>query len=391
MNPKGTKVDFGFAIAVTMLLLAGMVMVFSASSMVAVDKFGSLTYFFRKQMLWGAISFLLMLTVSRFDYRRLDKRYVAFLGVGISILLLLGLFVLGVKVNGARRWYHLGFMNFQPSELAKLTLIIYVAHYLGSAKKNIRDLYTGVLPLMVVILLVLVPILIQPDLSTTMMIALIIGTMLFISRMRITHILMMMLPLIPVALFLMQRQSYQQGRISSYLRALKDPLSAPYQIKQSLIGLGRGGLIGQGLAHSKQKFIFLPDSHTDFIFSILGEEWGWIGTTIILGLFVFLLYRGLKIVNRTPDAFGKYLALGITLNIVYYAFVNAGVVSMMLPATGLPMPFISYGGSHLVLLGISVGVLLNISRTRSTAGIKANWEDFKQKRERLYRTVLSID
>ena len=391
MSVKSTRVDFGFAIAVTALLLVGMVMVFSASSMVAVDKYHSLTYFFRKQMMWGALAFALMLIVSRFDYRRLDHKYIASIGVLLSILLLFGLFVLGVKVNGARRWYNLGIMNFQPSELAKLTLIIYVAHYLSSPRRNLRDLRKGVLPLMTVILLVLLPVLLQPDLSTTLMMALIIGSMLFVSRIRIAHIAATMLPLIPFALFLMRRQTYQQGRISGWMRALHDPLSAPYQIKQSLIGLGRGGLIGQGLAQSKQKFIFLPDSHTDFIFSILGEEWGWIGTTIILSLFVFLLYRGLKIAHRAPDGFGKYLALGITFNIIYYAFVNAAVVSMLLPATGLPMPFISYGGSHLVFLGFSVGLLLNISRTRTAAGLKANWEDFKQKRERLYRTVLSID
>jgi len=372
-------------------MFMGMVMVFSASSMFGEGRFGSLTYFFRKQIIWGAIAFLLMMAISRFDYRRLRQSNIPLILIVVSVALLAGLFVLGVRVNGARRWYHLGIMNFQPSELAKFSLIIFSAAYLSQKGQAIRDLKRGILPYLAVLVSVVVPVMLQPDLSTSLMIAAIGGLLLFISPARLKHLLGIALGAVPVAIFFGTRHSYQRGRISDWLHALGDPLSATYQIRQSLIGLGRGGLFGQGLAHSKQKFLFLPDSHTDFIFSILGEELGFIGTTVILIVFLFILYRGLRIAHKTDDPFAKYLSIGITLNMVMYALINAAVVSMLVPATGLPMPFISYGGSHLLFLGMSMGLLLNISRSVNPLPTKARWEDFKDKRERFYRTIISAE
>jgi cell division protein FtsW len=168
-------------------------------------------------------------------------------------------------------------------------------------------------------------------------------------------------------------------------------MQSAYQIKQSLIGLGRGGIFGQGLGQSKQKFFFLPDSHTDFVFSILGEEFGFIGTSLVLILFLIIFYRGIRLAFRAPDAFGKFLAVGITVNVVLIAFVNASVVSMLLPATGLPMPFLSYGGSNLLFLGVSIGILLNISRQTEGRSSATNWTEFSQKREQLFQTVITAE
>ena len=385
---KNGKVDLPLTISVTFLLMVGMVMVFSASSMMANNKFGSMTYFFQKQMMWSAISLILMIVFSRIDYKTFKKHKLPILGIAVSIVLLAGLFMFGIKVNGARRWYDLGLMNFQPSELAKLALILHFAYYLSSTKKNIRDLKKGLLPLMAILAVIVALVMAQPDLSTSLMLVMICGFLLLVSRVKILHLASFSLALVPVMIIILKRGGYQLGRIREWIAGLENPLNAGYQIKQSLIGLGRGGLFGQDLGQSKQKFFFLPDSHTDFIFSIIGEEFGFIGTTIVLLVFMFILFRGLHIARRVSDSFGKFLSIGITLYIVLYALVNAAVVSMVVPATGLPMPFISYGGSHLLFLGIAVGILLNISR--NTQPITANYTDFSQQRERLYNTVITV-
>lgn len=384
------KVDYMIAAAVTLLLLIGLIMVFSASSMVADNNFGSLTYFFRKQILWGGIAFIMMLVFSRLNYQRLKDHHKPGIFVIVSIVLLAGLFIFGVRINGATRWYHLWLMNFQPSESAKIALIIYFAYMLSNPKKNLSNFKEGLMPLMLMLISVLLLIMMQPDLSTSLMIGIICFSMLFVSRVKMIHIAALGLPLIPAMIY-STVNGYQSKRILNWIEGWENPLLASYQVKQSLIGLGRGGYFGQGLGQGKQKFLFLPDSHTDFIFSIIGEEFGFIGTTLILALFLFILFRGLYVVRKTSDNFGKFLALGFTLNIVFYALINAGVVSRILPATGLPMPFISYGGSNLLFLGISIGILLSISRQSSPMDASANWNDIRNKREKLFSRVITVD
>ncbi len=386
---KRQRVDIKLALSIIFLMLWGMVMVFSASSMMANSRFGSLTFFFQRQLLWGFLSFVLMIAFSMIDYKKYRLNQLPLFGILVTILLLVGLFVLGVRVNGARRWYHLYILNFQPSELAKLTLILYFAYYLSSPERNIKDLKKGFLPLMAVLALVLLPVVLQPDLSTSLMLALIAGSMLLVSQAKLRHLAIPALLTIPGVLFLLNRPGYQLRRVTEWLAGLHNPVNAGYQIKQSLIGLGQGGWFGLGLAQSKQKFFFLPDSHTDFIFSILGEEFGFLGTTVVLIVFLFILYRGMYIARKAPDSFGKFLAIGITLDVVLYAYINAGVVSMLFPATGLPMPFISYGGSHLLFLGVAMGILLNISRHTQPA--KANWEGYANNQERFRKTILTVD
>ncbi len=386
---KKGRVDLTLVIVVTFLLAAGMVMVFSSSSMIAVNKYGSLTHFFLKQMMWSALALLLMILFSNINYKTLKKYKFPEAGIVISFLLLIGLFVLGVKMNGARRWYDLGVGSFQPSELTKLAVIVYFAFYLSSSKKNIRNMKSGLLPLLGILVGLMVLIAVQPDLSTALMLGVVGGTLLLISRAKLSHLALLSLPLIPAVILGINRQGFRLRRLYEWLAGWDNPLNAGYQIKQSLIGLGRGGMFGQNLGQSKQKFLFLPDSHTDFIFSIIGEEWGFIGTTLILIAFMIIFYRGLVIARRVPDPFGKFLAVGIVLNITVYALINAAVVSMLVPATGLPMPFISYGGSNLLFLGAAMGILLNISRQMTPAG--ANYGDFKQNRERYLKTVIAVD
>jgi cell division protein FtsW len=364
---KRKSVDIPLAIVVTFLLMSGMIMVFSASSMIAEFNLKKdMFFFFKKQLLWGVISVFFMVGFSKIDYRHLKRHGLPLTLAVLSIVLLAGLFVVGIKSHGARRWYHLFFFRFQPSEFAKIGLIIYTAYYLSTREARLKNLKKGLLPLLSILALAAVLIMAQPDLSTTLMILLITGLMIFLSPVPARYLWGFVLSMVPVLIFVLARSSYQWGRVVGWWAAIHNPADAAYQVRQSLIGIGRGGLLGKGLGQSVQKFLFLPDSHTDFIFSILGEEFGFVGTSFILMMFLFIFYRGMRIARHTHDKFGRYLAVGITLNITLYAFINAGVASALLPTTGLPMPFFSYGGSNLIFLAIATGVLLNISRQAGT-------------------------
>lgn len=384
---KSSKIDLVIAVCVILLIMFGLIMVFGASSMLANTRHGDLTHFFRKQVLWATITIGLIISFSKVDYTLLKKNGRPALLILVSIILLIGLFFFGREINGARRWYSLGFVNFQPSELARISMIVYLAYTLSQKKEEIKHFKRGLLPRLILIGMVIIPIVLQPDLSTALMVTLVAIFMLYLGGARLVHLLGMGLSAVPAIVMLMQTNNYQWQRVIRWMQSITDPMQAFYQIKQSMIGLGRGGWAGVGIGESKQKFFFLPDSHTDFIFSIIGEEFGFIGTSAVLIVFLIILYRGLRLARITRDPFGQMLAAGITLNIVLYAMVNTAVVTNMVPATGLPMPFISYGGSHLVFLGIGAGILLNISRQAA----KEDWDDFKEKRGRLARTFIKSD
>jgi cell division protein FtsW len=379
--------DRVLAVSVLFLIIIGLLMVFSASSMVGNYKYGSMIFFFGKQITFVVLSLFVMGISTRFNYQKLSKnRWPLFL-ILFSIILLAGLFVFGYEVNNALRWYNFFGIRFQPSEFAKLALIIYTAHFLSSRNEKLGELVSGILPLLLVIASLFILIMFQPDLSSAMVTGVIIASMMFISRMKFKHILGIVASLIPFVIYLLKTKGYQISRVKAWLKAWENPADAEYQIRQSLIGLGQGGFIGQGIGNSKQKFSFLPESHTDFIFSIVGEEFGFIGTSIILILFLLIFIRGIRIANQTANPFGKFLAVGLTLNIVIFAFINAAVVTMLVPVTGLSMPFLSYGGSNLIFMGLSVGILQSIVRQNNT--VDQNWDNYPQKRELLYHNLVS--
>ena len=302
MSTTKKKNDAWLVAAVTVLLTIGLVMVFSASAVVAREKYGSVLYYSRKQILWGFLSILIIFFTSRLSYTLYAKKNLPLLAVISSICLLAGLFVAGDVVNGARRWYNLGFISFQPSELAKIALIIYFADIFTRKGELLRNWKKGLLPHIFILTVILALILFQPDLGTVIMLALIISVMAVVSNIRFKHVLAGATLLIPAVLIKIQSGGYQLMRIKNWWDNFFNPLGSGHQIKQSLIGLGNGGLFGSGLGGSKQKFYFLPDSHTDFVFAILGEEAGYIGTTLVLIFFLVILHKFLDSISKTVIA-----------------------------------------------------------------------------------------
>ncbi|MCK4560176.1 MAG: putative lipid II flippase FtsW [Calditrichia bacterium] len=388
MKISRRKNDGLLVAAVTVLLTIGLIMVFSASAVVAEEKYGSLLYFSRKQILWGFLCILTIFIFSRVKYTNYTKKGLPLLGILASFVLLVGLFLWGDVVNGARRWYSLGFASFQPSELSKIALIVYFADIFSRKGEIIRNWKKGLLPHVIILCMIIIPILFQPDLGTVVMISMIISIMAFLSNIRFKHVLAGITFLVPAAFLKILSSEYQILRINSWLDNLSNPLGSGYQIKQSLIGLGKGGILGSGVGTSKQKFFFLPDSHTDFVFSILGEEIGFIGTSVVLILFMIILWRGISISKYAPSTFAQFLAVGLTMHLVLYGFINVAVVTMLLPTTGLPMPFISYGGSSLISVGLSVGILINISRNSYQPGLDIKLEQFKEDRQSFYNNLV---
>lgn len=388
MKISRRKNDGLLVAAVTALLTIGLIMVFSASAVVAEEKYGSLLYYSRKQILWGFLCILTIFIFSRVKYTNYSKRGLPLFGILTSFILLVGLFLWGDVVNGAQRWYGLGFASFQPSELSKIAVIIYFADIFSRKGEIIRNWKKGLLPHILIFCMIVIPILFQPDLGTVVMISMIISIMAFLSNIRFKHVLAGITFIIPAALIKVQNSGYQITRISSWWDNLTNPLGSGHQIKQSLIGLGKGGIFGSGIGASKQKFFFLPDSHTDFVFSILGEESGFIGTSLVLILFLVILWRGISISKHAPSTFAQFLAVGLTMHLVLYAFINVAVVTMLIPTTGLPMPFISYGGSSLIGVGLSVGILINISRNTHQPGLDTKLEQFREDKRTFYNNLV---
>jgi cell division protein FtsW len=388
MKINKPKNDIFLIAAATILLTIGLIMVFSASAVMAHEKHGSLLYFSKKQILWGFLSILSIFVFSRIKINFTMRKGFPLYLVLASAAILIGLFFWGDLVNGARRWYDLGFASFQPSELAKFALIIYFADILARKGKLLHDWKKGLLPHIAIMLLILFPIYMQPDLGTAIMIALVIAIMVFLSDVRFKHVAAGIFFLLPAIMIKFRDSSYQLHRIVSWYDNLDNPLGSGYQIKQSLIGLGNGGIFGNGIGTSRQKFYFLPDSHTDFVFSILGEELGFIGTSVVLILFLIILWRGISIAKGANNTFAQFLAIGLTMNLVLYAFMNAAVATMLIPTTGLPMPFLSYGGSSLLFAGISIGLLLNIGKNSNSASYEKNLEQCKKDGKDLYSTLI---
>jgi cell division protein FtsW len=350
---------FGVAVA---LLSAGVVMVYSASAIVAADRFHDPYFFLKKQLFWALIGAGAMWLALRVDYRWLEKAVVPALIVAGVLLVLVLIPPIGQAINGTRRWIRLGPVSFQPAELAKVALVVYLAAFLARKRGAMEDFKTGALPPLLVAGAMAGLVLAQPDLGNCLtLIALTFG-LLYLAGSPIKHLAWVAAPAVPLLMLAVWMAPYRMRRITAFMDPWADPRGSGFQIIQSWLALGNGGPLGQGIGGSRQKLFYLPESHTDFIFAILGEELGFVGGVAIVALFAVLIWRGLRIGLRAPDAFGSYLALGITVLLATQTLVNLGVVTGLLPTKGLPLPFISYGGSALLMTMLATGVLLNISQ-----------------------------
>jgi cell division protein FtsW len=270
---------------------------------------------------------------------------------------------IGRVAGGARRWLSLGgAFNFQPAEMAKLGMILYLSNFLANRGVRVREFGWGILPPLAVFLMLALAILKQPDLGSVLILSLIFFALLFAGGARFDHIVLVALAAIPAAAIAVLRESYRSSRLLAFLHPWRDPRGAGFHIIQSLLALGSGGLAGLGLGHSRQKFFYLPERHTDFIFAIIGEELGFVGAAVVVLLFVLLAVWGFRIASGISDRYGALLATGLTTMLVGQALLNIGVVSGAVPVTGVPLPFVSFGGSSLVLSYVAIGILLNLSQ-----------------------------
>lgn len=351
-------------IIITVLLIStGIIMIFSSSGVYALQEIGQSTYFLKRHLLFLSVGLVLMLLVMNIDYRDVQRFAKPILLCAIGLLVLVLVPGIGKESGGAQRWLRFFGFSFQPSEFAKLAIIIYLSDFLTRKQNMVRDFIHGFVPVMLVLGMTSLLILKQPDMGTTVFIVLIVLILLFAAGTRLFFLALLGLFIAPVFYVLVVQAPYRLARILAFIDPWKDSRGIGFQLSQSQIALGSGGLFGVGLGKSMQKLFYLPAAHTDFIFSIIGEELGLLGTLTIITLFILFIWQGARIVKRTKDPFGYFLSFGILLMIGMQAVINIGVSIGALPTKGLPLPFISYGGSALVFNMIAVGLLLNISRT----------------------------
>lgn len=354
--------DFVLFLTVLSLLSLGVIMVLSASEYKTLIDYNDSFYFFKRQLIWAALGLAAMFFTLNYDYWQL-KRYIGpFLIIAFVLLALVLIPGIGREVNGARRWIGVGPIPFAPAELVKLCIIIFTAYGLAREKDRIKHFTRGVLPYLMVMTLAAGLILLQPDLGTAMSLAGIVFVMIFAAGARMSHLGSLGAAGLVAIGFAIALKPYRMQRFLAFLDPWADPQGTGFHIIQGLYAIGSGGLFGLGLGQSKQKFLYLPESHTDFIFAIIGEELGFIGATLVIMLFILFIWRGLKIAITSQDPFASLLATGITAWVGVQAIINIGVVTGSLPVTGIPLPFISSGGTSLLFTMIGVGILLNISR-----------------------------
>ena len=349
-----------------MLTLTGIVMVYSASFVVGLADFGDSRYFVTRQALWATLGALLLTIAVKTDYRRYATFAIPLMGLTIAALL--AVLVIGTEVNGAQRWLGFGELGGQPAEFAKLTVIIYLAAWLTSKGDSLRSFEHGLLPFVLILATIGVLLMMQPDLGTTFIILLVTATMFWVAGATFLQMLALSTAGSLTVIVLALIEGYRLDRLSAFFHAEDDPLGSGFQTLQSLIALGHGGVTGLGLGASRGKFFYVPERQTDGIFAILGEELGLVATAAVLLLFVTLMLRGYQIASRSRDQFGFLVATGITTWIVAQALVNIGGITRLIPLTGVPLPFLSYGGSALAATMLAVGILINISRNGTDRG-----------------------
>jgi cell division protein FtsW len=347
------------------LCLLGAVMIFSASAVTAEAQYGHSYIFLLRQAAWLVIGLVGMFALMKTDYRRLREPVVVYSALCIVLLMLVGAFFLD-KSHATHRWIRLGAASLQPSELAKLVVIFYLAWFLERRRRphsfGVNDLKHTILPALGPVLLLVGLVVLEPDLGTAVEIFLIAVAMLYVAGLDGRYIALAAVTAAPVVYWLIVRVAYRYDRVTAFLNPAADPQGRGFQLLQSLIAVGSGGFTGVGLMESKQKLFYLPEAHTDFIFAVLCEELGFIGGALVLALFVVYGWRGIRSSFKARDEFGRFAALGITVMVLSQALINLGVVLGMMPTKGIPLPFVSYGGSSLMVMLLATGVLLNISQ-----------------------------
>ncbi len=353
--------DFILLLTVFALVGFGVVMVSSSSSYSALVRFGDSLYYLKRQGLWAVAGLASMLLVQKIDYWVFRRHARLFLVLALVLLALSLIPGVGVEARGSRRSIVVGPLSVSPAELVKLCLVIYLAHTFCRVPQKMKSFLFGVLPPLVVVGAAVAMVMLQPDLGTALTIAGTVLILLYAAGARVIHLLLLMAVAAPAVYYLIMAEPYRYRRFVAFLNPWADPLGAGFHIIQSLYALGSGRLLGVGLGGSHQKFLHLPEQHTDFIFAIVGEELGFVGSGLLLILFLIFAWRGFSIAAHAPDRFSTLLATGITVMIVLQVVINVGVVTSVMPVTGIPLPFISYGGSSLLVVLASAGILLNIS------------------------------
>lgn len=359
------KSDRILFLATILLVAVSVVMVYSASAAIANERFGRASTFLIKQGMWAVLGLALLAVVMRIDYRTYREPIFIWSALGVVTLCLI-LVLFSPPVNNARRWFSIGGLGVQPSELAKLAAIFFIAALLERRMHRINELGYSLLPIGLVVTLLVGLILLEPDFGTSMSLALVAAVMVFAAGLDYRYIVGAFLCLLPAIAYIAMGASYRRRRLFTFLHPYDDPLGDGFQIIQSLVAVGTGGVWGKGLMNGVQKLFFLPEPHTDFIYAVISEELGLVGATLVLACFCVIAWRGLRVAVRAPDSFGSFLALGLTTMVAVQAFVNISVVLSLLPTKGIPLPFVSSGGSSLLINLVGMGVLLNVSQHASS-------------------------
>jgi len=358
---KRVSVDRWLFTVTMLLVFVGLVMVFSASAVMARERFGSPYAFLSKQLIWAVAGLAAMVVTMRVDYRRYQHPALVFSLMGVTTLLLISVFFLD-RSHHTHRWIHLGGFSFQPSELAKPVLILFLAYFLESRARTMDDVRNTLVPAAAPVLVFLGLIVLEPDLGTAIACAGITACILYVAGMRMRYFGYAFAASLLPLYFLIFHVAFRRDRILAFLNPYADRQKAGFHIIQSLLAVGTGGVTGVGLMEGKQKLFYLPEPHTDFIFAVTAEELGLVGSIFVVTLFAIFLWRGIRASWRTEEMFGRYLAVGLTTMVVLQALINISVVLGMMPTKGIPLPLVSYGGSSLFVTLACVGVLLNITK-----------------------------
>ncbi len=339
----------------------GLIMIYSASGIIALKNYGDSFYFLKKQIIWTVIATAAMLLISKVDINIWKRLPLPLMGISSLLLLLILIPGIGSEINHARRWFRFGPLSFQPSEIAKLSVIIYLSTYLAKKDEMIRDFLDGFIPPLILVGIMFLLVISEPDLGTALVIGMGSAAMLFIGGARMSHILGLFASFLPVALALVLNIGYRRNRITAFLNPWEYSSTVGYQIVQSFLSFGKGGIFGTGIGEGRQKLFFLPEAHTDFIFAVVGEELGFVGSVSVIILFVFFLWRCFKIIRSHWGSFEGYLSAGISIFIGIQILINLCVVTGLFPTKGIALPFLSFGGTSLLTNMIMVGILYAIS------------------------------